>query len=220
MRYVTEALHKLSVARSMIELRSFAVRAGQCPLCGWSILVRLERTDIGVRCIRCAASAITMAFVAVLKVRVPDLASSHVYELSSRGPLFEYLRTRAGQLTVSEYFDDVPLGSMKGGVQCEDVQKLTFDGKTFDVCTSTEVFEHVPDDIAGFAEIKRVLRPGGLFVFTVPLSNTLRTIVRAQRKDGSIEYLCAPEYHHDRIRGEGAVLVFRDYGRDITERLR
>ena len=41
---------------------------------------------------------------------------------------------------------------------------------SFDLCTSTEVFEHMPDDLNGFSEIRRVLRPGGRFVFTVLLT--------------------------------------------------
>jgi nucleoside-diphosphate-sugar epimerase len=36
---------------------------------------------------------------------------------------------------------------------------------------------------------------------------------------GQVRHLLAPAYHDDRIRGRGAVLVFRDYGRDITGRL-
>ena len=52
---------------------------------------------------------------------------------------------------------------------CQDVQHLTFDDAEFDICTSTEVFEHVPDDIKGFKEIYRVLKDDGVFIFTVPI---------------------------------------------------
>jgi SAM-dependent methyltransferase len=86
--------------------------------------------------------------------------------------------------------------------------------------TSTEVFEHVADDRKGFAEIRRVLRPQGSFVFTVPLDDADRTVERAELSDGKVRHLLPPAYHHDRIRGHEAVLVFRDYGRDIVERLR
>ncbi len=91
---------------------------------------------------------------------------------------------------------------------------------SFDVCTSTEVFEHVPDDARGFAEIRRVLRPGGFFVFTVPLSPGAATVERAALRDGSVHHVLPPVYHGDRVRGRGKVLVFRDYGMDIAERLR
>jgi SAM-dependent methyltransferase len=123
-------------------------------------------------------------------------------------------------LTCSEYFDDVAPGEFRDGVQCQDIQRLTHPDASFDLVTSTEVFEHVADDRRGFAEIRRVLRPGGAFIFTVPIEDADKTVERAILRDGTIEHLLPPAYHDDRIRGRGEVLVFRDYGRDITGRLR
>lgn len=88
------------------------------------------------------------------------------------------------------------------------------------MCTSTEVFEHVPDDEKGFREIWRVLKPGGRFVFTVPLSDSPVTVKRAEIVDGEVRHLLPLEYHGDAIRGQGRILVYRDYGRDIVTRLR
>jgi SAM-dependent methyltransferase len=86
--------------------------------------------------------------------------------------------------------------------------------------TSTEVFEHVPDDRLGFQEVYRVLRAGGRFVLTVPISDQDATVERARVRDGEIVHLLPPEYHGDRIRGLRHVLAFRNYGRDICSRLR
>ena len=211
--------HRLRAARNLLSLRALRARPGHCPLCGLTVMLKLAASDIGVRCTRCGASAITMSLGRVLRAEVPDLAARRVYELSSRGPLLEFLRARAGSLACSEFFDDIAPGGQKDGVRCENVERLTFPDGAFDLCTSTEVFEHVPDDRAGFREIRRVLRAGGAFFFTVPISRAARTVERARRVDGRIEHLLPPEYHGDRIRGQGEVLVFRDYGRDIVERL-
>jgi SAM-dependent methyltransferase len=158
--------------------------------------------------------------VRVLKELRPWFGNEAVYEMSSRGPLVEFLRREAPRLTCSEYFEDLEPGAWRGGVQCQDVQRLTYAAASFDVCTSTEVFEHVPDDARGFHEIRRVLRPGGVFVFTVPLSQAAATVERAIFAEGKVEHLLPPVYHGDRIRGRGKVLVYRDYGMDIVERLR
>jgi SAM-dependent methyltransferase len=83
----------------------------------------------------------------------------------------------------------------------------------------TEIFEHVPDDARGFAELHRVLAPGGHLLLTVPLSDAAFTVERAVLEEGVVRHLLPPTYHDDQIRGTGGVLVYRDYGRDITQRL-
>ena len=207
-------------AFAMMEWRRLRARVAACPLCGRSLIVRISASPIGVRCLRCAASGITMALVSVLRDEVPCLAELHVYELSAQGPLVEWMRRHAGRLTCSEWLDGARPGEIVGGVQCQDVQRLTFAAGSFDVCTSTEVFEHGPDDRRGFAELRRVLRPGGRLVFSVPVSAEAATVERARLlPDGGIEHLLPAEYHGDRIRGRGRVLAFRTYGRDILDRV-
>lgn len=217
---MSQLLQKARVAwRLMIPARLRA-RFSVCLFCGPTLLVKLADDAISVRCIRCNASVIHMSIVQVLKKLYPDFSDLTVYEMSSRGPLFHFLQSNAGQLMYSEFFDEVQPGGYKGGVQCQDVQALTYDSASFDLCTSTEVFEHVPDDFKGFREVCRVLRPGGRFVFTVPLTRTEKTVERAVMVDGEIRHLLVPEYHGDTIRGQGRVLCFRNYGRDILRRLR
>jgi len=161
-----------------------------------------------------------MALVSVLREEVAGLAGLHVYELSAQGALVEWLRRHAGRVTCSEWFDGARPGQMVGGVQCQDVQRLTFAQGSFDVCTSTEVFEHVADDGLGFAELRRVLRPGGRLVFSVPVSGAAATVERARLlPGGAIEHILPPEYHGDRIRGRGRVLAFRTYGLDVLDRV-
>jgi SAM-dependent methyltransferase len=181
-------------------------------------VLRLHPGSAGLRCVRCASTFRHRAIGAILtRLGLPREAS--VYELSSRGALCRYLRRTFRSVTVSELFDDVPPGAFRRGVQCQDVQRLTYADGAFDIVTSTEVFEHVPDDRRAFAELHRVLRPGGVLVFTVPLRDEPTTLERARIEDGTVVHLCEPEYHGDRLRGRGAVLAFRTYGLDILERL-
>ena len=213
-------LKRILKAISIIRPSQIRIRRGNCPLHGPSIFLRLNDSMLGVRCAYCGAAPIATSIAAVLQELIPDFRNKEHYELSSRGPFFEFLEQNVEKLTYTEYFDDIEPGKYKKDVQCQDVQKLTFEDSVFDVVTSTEVFEHVPDDIAGFGEIYRVLRNGGYFIFTVPLSDSEDTVTRAVIEDGRIKYLLSPEYHDDSIRGERRVLVFRDYGRDIVHRLK
>ena len=215
-------MESLTVIRSMLNFRALAVCWAYCPLCnGSSVMVKLNDQHVAVRCVRCRASAVTLSLISVLKECIPDLDSLDVYELSARGPLFAYLQKRAKAVTFSEYFADVQPGEYRRGIQCQDVQRLTYRDASFDLCTSTEVFEHVPDDRQGFAEVCRVLRPGGRLIFTVPIEVHPNTVERAKLlPDGSIEHLLEPEYHGDPIRTDGRILAFRNYGTDIVDRLR
>lgn len=205
---------------SLLQPREFRLQAGACPFCGQSVMVRLRDEETGVRCLRCAASAVHLSMGWALFDAADALRRHDVYELSSRGPLVQWLRRRSRSLQCSEYFDDVEPGAQRDGVRCEDVQRLGFADASFDLVTHTEVFEHVPDDAAGFAEILRVLRPGGRMVFTVPLIERPATVERARLREGVLEHLLPPTYHTDLLRGAGQVLCFRDYGLDITARVR
>ena len=188
-----------------------------CNLCGFPVL-RLHPGDAGQRCLRCLSTFRHRAVGAILQ-RLGVDRHAQVYELSSRGALCRYLRRTFAHVTVSELFDDVPAGDFRAGVQCQDVQRLTYADAAFDLVTSTEVFEHVADDRRAFAEVYRVLRPGGFVVFTVPLVEARPTLERARIENGVVVHLVEPEYHGDRLRGRGRILAFRTYGLDILERL-
>ena len=54
------------------------------------------------------------------------------------------------------------------GVLRGDATRLPFADASFDKVITSEVLEHVQDDVAAIAEMIRVLRPGGTFAATVP----------------------------------------------------
>lgn len=204
----------------LLDLRALRLSRGACSLCGRHPVARLGLGEHAVRCLRCGASPVSMSLGDVLLQQAPGIGGMTVYELSSRGPLFAFLKRRAGELVFSEYFDDVEPGGSRDGVPCQDVQDLTYADGSFDLCTSTDVFEHVPDDARAFSEVHRVLRPGGMAVFTVPLGPGGQTIERAVLRGGRVEHLLPPEFHDDHLRGTGRVLCYRNYGRDIVDRLK
>ena len=57
-----------------------------------------------------------------------------------------------------------------------DGKKMPFEDASFDVVISTEVLEHVSDPDAYLMEVKRVLKPGGMFFFTVPFLMSLHEV--------------------------------------------
>lgn len=211
-------LKSILKAAALTKPAEFGLHLEACALCGFTFQVRLQRNEIAVRCARCGASSITQSLVDVLSQVNSDLATLDVYELSAEGPLVRWLRQRVRSLTVSEYFQDVAPGSEHDGIICQDVQRLTYADDSFDLCTSTEMFEHVEDDLAGFRQVLRVLRPGGVHIFTVPLSLARSTIERTALKGGQRVNVLPAEYHADRYRGQH-VFCYRNYGADLAHRL-
>ena len=190
------------------------------------------RTDasllIGWRCIHCRATPYHNAtFITIKNIyndNLSKLSGRTVYELSAHGAIFNAFikySTRVGfKFVYSEFFENcIPGGNSYNDIRCEDVQALSFPDNNFDLITSSSVFEHVEDDIAGFKEIARTLKSQGLHIFTVPYTDMYKTVIRARKlENGQIEHFETPEYHSDPYRGEGGVFTWRNYGHDLATR--
>lgn len=78
--------------------------------------------------------------------------------------------TLAAMVEAGELAGDTFAGALRG-----DATRLPFASASFDRVITSEVLEHIPDDVAALAEMARVLKPGGAFAATVPawLSETI-----------------------------------------------
>jgi len=54
------------------------------------------------------------------------------------------------------------------GIQTADLTRTKFPDNSFDVIVCSHVLEHIPDDAAAFAELYRVLKPGGAALLLTP----------------------------------------------------
>jgi SAM-dependent methyltransferase len=99
-------------------------------------------------------------------------SSLRILEINTAGFLTQFLRKLPGHRLV-EYPDF-------------DMMKLALEAGQYDVVIHSDSLEHVVDPVAGLAECRRVLRPGGSCLFTVPM-----VVGRMSRsRDG-----LAPIYH-------------------------
>jgi SAM-dependent methyltransferase len=60
-----------------------------------------------------------------------------------------------------------------GEVAVGRLEQLPYEDQTFDLITCLDVIEHTPDDRAALAELRRVCRPGGWLLVTVPAYQAL-----------------------------------------------
>ncbi len=117
----------------------------------------------------------------------------------------------------SEYIDGLASGESRNGVLCQDMQATTFADNQFDLIISEDVIEHVPNPAQAFREIRRILKPGGKHIFTIPIDwGTSRSYARAIVNDGVIHHIHPPEVHGDPFRPDG-VLAFYTFGLDVIE---
>jgi len=209
---------QLTRAFAVLDWRALALFRETCALCGGRWQIKLGAHDYAVRCLSCGASAVSQSHVAVIACELPALRALNAYELSASGVLVDWLRKRVGALTTSEYFENARPGELIHGVRAENVEALSFADLSFELITSTEVFEHVQDDARAFAQCLRCLKPGGLLIFTVPLGEQPLTIERTALVNGQRVELLAAEFHADRRRGF-KVFCYRNYGLDIVARL-
>lgn len=93
-----------------------------------------------------------------------------------------------------------------------DMQNLPYEDGRFDIVVHSDTLEHVPRPIRALAECRRVLRPGGVLCYTVPVIVERLTRLR----EG-----LPPSYHGAPGEAQDDHLVITEYGADVwTEALR
>lgn len=169
------------------------------------------------RCLRCHSVPRQRAFLRVLSECFPDWRARRIYEAGGSGPSTDKLRRECPGYVSSHYLPGQPWGTVRDGVRSEDLEALTFEPESFDLVVTQDVFEHVLRPERAFAEIARVLVPGGAHVFSVPLFRHPATVVRAvPGPDGSVEHLLPPDYHKNPV-DPGGALVVREWTADIAD---
>ncbi|HEY4333078.1 MAG TPA: class I SAM-dependent methyltransferase [Ilumatobacteraceae bacterium] len=98
----------------------------------------------------------------------------HCFEVARRGGRVVALdyaadEVEATRATLGGMVDagEIPLERYVGVLQ-GDATRLPFPDSTFDHVITSEVLEHIQNDVGAIAEMVRVLKPGGTFAGTVP----------------------------------------------------
>lgn len=84
----------------------------------------------------------------------------------------------------SAMLDETATRLAENGVHAQlcqaDVRSLPFEPASFDLVIGAHVFEHLPDPVVAFADIKRVLRPGGWLVSCMTRQSWLGAYIQAK----------------------------------------
>jgi SAM-dependent methyltransferase len=144
------------------------------------------------------------------------LASLRIYEAGVSGPFRKFLEKTHGY-TKSFFWPDVEPGTSRDNVICQNLMNLTFPDNSFDVVVTSDIFEHIRHPDLAFAEIRRILAPGGKHVFTVPTNVPFSrpTLKRVDVSGPEDVHILPPAYHGDGQGGKS--LVYNEYGSDMIE---
>lgn len=123
---------------------------------------------------------------------------------------------RLPRYSFSDYCEGAPSGTIVDGVRSEDLSCLSYPDASFDLVLTSETLEHVPDLAAALAEVRRVLRPGGRHLFTVPwLPGVPETFARTTIGPDGTHHHHAPMVRHPG--GDVGYPVFTEFGADLPE---
>lgn len=149
-------------------LRHAGEPAFHCPVCGYRGPFRAVRPDTGLRrhaqCPSCQALERHRLQYLVLQRLFADRDLSGLKMLHVAPEPF-FREFFASRVSVYETADI----SMPGVDHRIDLQSLPFAAGSYDLVFASHVMEHVRNDQQALAEIRRILRPGGIAILPVPL---------------------------------------------------
>ena len=217
MNRMLSALHYIAKADP---LYTWKISRSRCPNCSGALFVSFRPDAFMTRCLTCFANVTNLSLIPVIEEHRRTRQIETVWEMSTYGATLAWLRRNVSCVHASEFFEGTAPGSYANGILSQDVQNISFHDCSLDLITSNQVFEHVQDDLRGFSECRRVLKPGGALIFSIPLYDIKATQQMAMVRDGKIQHLCPPEYHDSRRRGPKSALCFwRHSFHDIAARV-
>ncbi len=136
----------------------------KCAHCQASLRYRAQ-AEVVLRCL----GGRSVRSIAEL-VDVPRFRSLVIYEPGFIGPFRRYFRGLR-RYTQSRYEPGRAKGERLGpGLENQDLMDLTFADDQFDLVISSDIFEHVRKPLEAFSEVHRVLKKGGMHIFSIPFS--------------------------------------------------
>jgi SAM-dependent methyltransferase len=202
MRLPGTPLARLRAARTRLRERGDAV---ECPICSghFARFLPYGGRD-GVLCPGCgAAERHRLLWLWLNDPGHPDRLRGRMLAFGPDDATEARLRARPGLDYLSADID----GSQ--AMTAADVTDLPFEEGSFDSVLCSHVLEHVPDEAAALAEVRRVLRPGGWAAIMLPVDRSLPTTVEDPAAG-------TPEARQERF---GHWDHVRLYGADVARRI-
>lgn len=208
--------------------------AGFCTICNQ---LTTFRTDVGVHfgdhvnlreglvCHRCGLgnrNRLLLTSLSQLCGATPDIRLALLEENSTFAAI---AKQRFAAVVTSEYLDHrFTSGTYHAfhnrSIRHESITELSYQDAELDALVHNDVLEHVFDFKKALSESARVLKKGGLTLFTTPVFvyQAEHLLRGSMDENGDITHYLPPEYHGDTLRPEG-VYTFHYFGPGLIDDL-
>jgi len=170
-------------------------------------------------CSNCRCKPRERALMITLEANFPEWKTMYIHESSpgNRGGSI-ILKKYGEHYTPSQFYPNKEFGTLVNGFRNENLEKQTFNDEVFDLVITQDVMEHIYHPEKAFKEIARTLKPGGAYVFTVPIVNKHKEteVWATLGKNGEPVFLKTPEYHGNPVDAKGSPVTMH-WGYDIVD---
>lgn len=200
-------------------------KSGFCPVCGKKTIFLYYGLSLreDLFCVNCLSNSRKRHVAKVLSkiLNVQSIAETSpdqpisIYN-TDIGDCFDKFLSKNKLYNKSSFFPELKSGTMiSERASCQNIECMSYEDEKFDIVITEDVLEHVRHYEDALHEIKRVLKPGGVHVFTVPINLEKSTLTKVKVIGDRDIFLEPPEYHGGPRRKN--ILVYRIYGSDLIQ---
>lgn len=160
---LAEEISRGTLRDPMQHLRARKVR--HCTVCGFSGYFLSAGSRQEARCPNCASKERDRIIALYMSRAGVSTQGKSVLHFSAERPFFRQWRANPAYVA-----GDIKKSAVANAIV--DITAIQFGDNHFDVIVCNHVLEHVMADAKAMAECFRVMKPGGIGVFSVPLDET------------------------------------------------
>lgn len=144
--------------------------------------------------------------------RNASIVKIRILDTDSFSPINRVLRGEVGY-SHSQYIHGRKNGEvLADGSIVVNLENMPFDAEVYDVILTSDVMEHVLDDVSAHREIHRCLAEGGAYLFTVPFDPCYSSNKKLTSPDFSGDHFIVDGQIHGDPHSSSGIIAHRIYG--------
>ena len=142
-------------------------------------------------CSNCGSSVRERALYTSLIINTTNLKEKKIHEFSPliSSHFFKVLSSNYNY-SYSKYLPNVDNGSLiKDNCLCMDIENIPLEDNSIDIAITMDIFEHLYNPDKAIKELYRILKDGGMYIFTVPIDMGFNSTKKLELNSDKTKYL-------------------------------